>query len=239
MIRSNLFLLIFSLLLISCSSDPKTYKITDANKDKVVEEIKEMRGLTIEESRLLFTYLMRINMADALSQNKTNIVGKTVGDLISEQREFETSAKKREDESAKLAAEAKAKEEALSAELRKSINLAVYDKSFTPSNPSDGEYESYIVLRCTYRNTSGKDIRAFKGKILFTDLFDKQIFESGITIDDPIRAGATAKWTGTIKYNQFVDAHSALKNAELKNMKVVWNPISAIFTDGTQIGGTQ
>lgn len=92
------------------------------------------------------------------------------------------------------------------------------------------------MLKCAYENKSPKNVRAFRGSVRFTDLFDKEIGEVNLTIDDPIAAGAKETWTGTIKYNQFVDWHKALRNAELSNMKITWVPKSIIFDDGTQIG---
>lgn len=47
-----------------------------------------------------------------------------------------------------------------------------------------------------YENPSAKDIRAFKGTIVFQDLFGSPIYRVSVTISDPIKAGAQAKWNG-------------------------------------------
>jgi hypothetical protein len=70
----------------------------------------------------------------------------------------------------------------------------------------------------------------------FTDLFGKEIYDCGLTISDPIRAGEKANWDGSIEYNQFMGQHKAFRNAELKDMRIVWVPESILFEDGTQIG---
>ena len=230
---------VVALSIVACGKDPRTVRITEANKDKVVEEIKELKGLTVEESRLLFAFLMRHNLASGLGKTPPSLVGKTIGDLISEQSSFETDAKKREEEQARLAADAKAKEDALAAELRKAVNLTVFEKEFLGSNAMAGRYQDYITLKCAYENTSGKDIRAFNGSMRFTDLFDKPILESGLTISDPIKAGAKATWHGSIDYNQFIDSHRSLRNTDLKDMKVVWIPKSIIYADGSKVGKTE
>ena len=230
---------LLALSVVACGKDPRTVRITEGNKDKFVEEIKDLEGLSVDESRLLFAFLMRHNLASGLGKTPPSLVGKTVGDLISEQRTFETDAKKRDEEQARLAAEAKAKEDALAAELRKAINLTVFEKDFIGSNAMAGRFQDYITIKAAYENTSGKDIRAFNGSVRFTDLFDKPIFESGLTISEPIKAGAKATWEGTIDYNQFVDSHRSLRNADLKDMKIVWIPKSIIYADGTKVGKTE
>jgi hypothetical protein len=227
------------LSLAACSRDPKQVRVTEANQDKLMEEIKDDKGLTVDEARLLFTFLMRRGLVKGLGQSLPSIVGKTVGDLIADQRVFEADAKKRDAEQAKVATEAKGKEEAIASELRKALMLTVFEKDYAPSNAMAGRYQDYITIKCAYENTSGKDIRAFTGSVRFTDLFGKPVFETNLTVSDPIKAGAKATWNGAIDYNQFRDAHRSLRNAELANLKVVWLPKSIIYMDGTQAGKTE
>jgi hypothetical protein len=225
------------LLLVGCSGDRKT-TITEGNKDSILDQIKDSRSFTPDEVRLLLARQVRVAAAESLKQPAPAWVGKTLEEVIADERKFEQDAKVRQAEADRLAAEAKAKEEAAAAELRKAITLTVYDKGFIPSDPYNSRYEDYITLKCTYQNVSGKDIRAFTGSVRFADLFDKEILTSGLTIDDPIKANDKATWSGTIKYNQFRDAHQSFRNAELANMKVTWIPKSIIFADGTQLGGS-
>jgi len=125
---------------------------------------------------------------------------------------------------------ARAKENARSAELRQAVELTVIHKDFL-----EADYQKYITITVAYTNQSGKDIRAFQGKIQFTDLFGKEIYESGVTISDPIKAGASGTWHGSINYNQFLDADKALRSAELSDMKIIWKPLSVLFADGSKI----
>jgi len=237
--KHALALVAVALSLAACSGDPKQVRVTEANKDRLLEEIKDAKGLTVDEVRLLITFLMRRTLGAGLGQNPSPLVDKTVGDLIAEQRSFEADAKKRDEEQARLAAEAKAKEEALASELRKALNLTVFEKGYVPSDAMASRYRDSITIKCAYENTSGKDIRAFTGTVRFTDLFGKPIFESRLTVADPIRASAKATWIGSIDYNQFIDSHRSLRNTELANMKVVWLPKSIIYADGTQVGRTE
>jgi hypothetical protein len=216
---------------IGCSADPHKVKITNENKDKLLDEIKDMKGLTVGETRMLIGYFMRQGIGKAMGQPGPEMVGKTVGDLIKEQRDFESKAKTEEDRQNALAEEAKRREDARAAELRKAVNLTVYEKGFQKV-----DYQEYITIKCAFENTSGKDIRAFTGAVAFTDLFGKSIYESHLTISDPVKAGAKGTWDGSINYNQFISEESRLKNSDLKDMKVIWKPASILFADGSSIG---
>jgi hypothetical protein len=119
--------------------------------------------------------------------------------LIEEARKEAESEKTEADKQKRLAEEAKAKQEATAAELRKMIALAVYYKGSAPSNPSGGRYDAFITAKCTYENVSPRDIRAFKGALIFQDLFGSQIYQINLTISDPIKAGAKANWSGAVQ----------------------------------------
>jgi len=220
----------------ACARDLRTLRITEQNENSFMDSIQDSKQLTVGETRRLLAYQMRNGAAWALGGSPPSIVGKTVGDLISEERQFEEGAKKDAEVSGRLADEAKAREEAAAVELRKTVNLSVYQKSYRPADPDAGSYEDYVVIKCAYENTSGKDIRAFTGKLRFTDLFGSEIYQSGLTISDPIRTGAKTTWVGSIKYNQFVDEDVRLRNTDLKDMRVEWLPQAVIFADGSKIG---
>jgi hypothetical protein len=234
--RPTISIVIAALLFaaLSCSRDVHSYKITD--EKKAFEEIKDRKGLTVDEGRLLYAAAIRSNMGQALGGKASGLVGKTVGEVIDEQRKLETDEKARSAEQERLAVEAKAKQDARAAELRGTLTLSVFRKLFVPSNPMGGRYSDYVSISCAYQNKSAKNIRAFTGEIAFTDLFGKEIFSSNVTISDPVKAGATGQWEGSIEFNQFIDSHRRLRDTELKDMKIVWSPKSIIFEDGSVIG---
>jgi hypothetical protein len=225
------------LLLIGCSRDPHRFRVTEANKDTFMEQIKSMKGFTIEENRLLLAYMIRNSLGSTFGVAPTSMVGKTLSEIITDQRAFETDAKKREEEQARLAAEAKSKADARAAELRNSVSLTVFSKGFHESDPSSGDYQDRITIRCAYQNLSPKGIRAFTGTVRFTDLFGRPIYESGLTISDPIAPDAKGTWWGSIDFNQFMDEHRRLRDTALEDMKVEWIPVSIIFSDDTQMMG--
>jgi hypothetical protein len=50
---------ILGLGICSCSKGPRAVRITDRNKDTFMDEIKDMKGLTVDETRLLIAYQIR------------------------------------------------------------------------------------------------------------------------------------------------------------------------------------
>jgi hypothetical protein len=224
-----------ALLAVACSSD-RSITITEQNKDSVLDQIKDSKSFTPDEVRLLMARRMRVAVANSQRQPGPDWVGKTLAQVIEDERKLDQDAKAKQAEVDRLAAEAKAKQDAMAAELRKAISLAVYDKGFIPSDIQNSRFDDYITVKCAYENVSGKDVRAFTGAVRFADLFDKEIMEVNLTIQEPIKASDKATWNGTIKYNQFMDDHQSLKNAELANMKITWIPKSIIFADGSKLG---
>lgn len=122
------------------------------------------------------------------------------------------------------------------AKMREHIKFSVVDKGFKERDTQARQYSDYITFVCFYENAGKKDVRAFDGRVRFTDLFDKTIFETGITISDPINAGQKQEWRGEVEYNQFMRDHQLLAATKLENMKVQWIPRAIIFADGTKMG---
>ena len=221
-------------------SNPKNLRITPKNKETFLNEIKNSKGLTVEEVQLLTTYMMRYGLAEGLKgfnqgKNDLPLEGKTVGELINLQKKWMEDETAAEAQQKKLAEEAKAKEEAVKAELAKYLNLTVYDKGFLPSDLERGRYSDYLTVSVAYQNTSPKDIRAFQGTVIFQDLFGDKVMDLDLKITDPVKAGEKGQWKGSTHYNQFESEHTKFKNAELKDLKVVWVPEKIIFVDGTTI----
>ncbi|MDA9151726.1 hypothetical protein N9N85_03145, partial [Schleiferiaceae bacterium] len=116
------------------------------------------------------------------------------------------------------------------ARLQNAVMVTCFKKGYT-----EVDYQDYITYGFAIQNKSEQDIRAVKGEIMFTDLFDDEIKTLSFTYDQPIKAGATANWNATTDYNQFMDDDVRLKNKELKDLKIVWKPIKVIFQDGSTL----
>ncbi len=193
--------------------------------------------MSAEEKGLFLGYMMRAEVSSklpGLTGGKISWEGKTVGQMIEEQKKFKAHQKAEEAKAERLAAEAKAREEALAPELRKMINLSVY--SVKLKSMDEYNIRKMISIKCAYENTGAQAIRAFQGTIVFLDLFGDVIMKSGIKVTDPIAAGAKGEWEGGINYDELRDEHAKLANTDLKDMKIEWIPRTVIFEDGTKLG---
>lgn len=95
-------------------------------------------------------------------------------------------------------------------------------------------YRDVITFDLEIKNNLDKDVKAFMGTVTFYDLFDREIMPVTITYEDGVTAGATAKWEGSIDYNQFMDTHQRLAAIEFENVSVTSEIEQVIFTDGTK-----
>jgi len=214
-----------------CSGNVKDRQITEENKEKLFDEIKATKDLTVEEVGLLQAYVVRKGLGDVLAgKTPTLPVGMTIGGIINEQRKWIDDEKVREEAEKQKVAQAKAEEERQSKQLLDAIALTVFDKGYAKE-----DYQDYITIRTRFENTSGKDIRGFQGAVVFSDLFGSEIMPFRISEDVPLRVGESRRQGWNLKYNQFIDKHTKIRNTELANMKVEWKPEVILFADGTSL----
>lgn len=98
----------------------------------------------------------------------------------------------------------------------------------------EGEYgQDAITFTVSFSNDTGKNVRAFDGILEFTDLLGNEILNANLAVNDPVGAGTTLEWPGSIEYNQFVNKHRNLRNAEPQNIKIRFALQKVLFEDGT------
>jgi len=224
-------LICLGLLAIGCSNNVKNTRVTEQNKATVFQSIKDSKDLTVEEVGLLQAFIMRKGLGDALAGKTPELpVGMTIGEMIEDQRKWVADATKREADEKERVARARAEEEKQRRVLLDAITLTVFDKGY-----SEGEYQQYITIKTMYENKSGKDIRGFKGRVQFNDLFGVEIMPFNISEDEPLKARETKRQSWTLKYNQFIDQHVKLRNTPLESLKIEWKPQIILFADGTSL----
>lgn len=224
-----LFACFMGIFLVSCSN-VKDYKFSKDNKDQIIEKVKKSRDLTGEEVALLMAALLRSSLSGK------DFEGKTVGQIIEEQRKLAVEQESKEKEAKRLAEEALRKEAQVAAELSKYLMVTPFKKSFLKSDYRSGNYEDTITIGFVFENKGDKDIRAFKGTTVFKNLFGDKIKEIPLIYDQGIKSGEKKNWYGSLKYNQFMSEDQKLRNTELENMKFEWKSKAIMFKDGSKIG---
>lgn len=215
-------LIIFSsILLVACSS-PLEKKYSE---DTFEEDAKELRNeLDSTEAKLLLGSIFRLTM------QQEDLSKMTYGEILENGKAWKAEQERIEAEQKALQEKAAREEAERVARLQNAVMVTCFKKGYT-----EVDYQDYITYGFAIQNKSEQDIRAVKGEIMFTDLFDDEIKTLSFTYDQPIKAGATANWNATTDYNQFMDDDVRLKNKELKDLKIVWKPIKVIFQDGSTL----
>lgn len=113
------------------------------------------------------------------------------------------------------------------------FSVQLLRKGFMESNFQAGIPEDAIIFSVAFQNKTGKDIRAFDGRLTFMDLLDNTILGAKLAINDPVSAGSTMEWDGQLDFNQFIDRHQRLRSADQQNLKIAFEVKKILFTDGT------
>ncbi|MBU1564242.1 MAG: hypothetical protein KJ630_01270 [Proteobacteria bacterium] len=108
------------------------------------------------------------------------------------------------------------------------ITAALVKKGFYNGEYGRGE----ITFTVQFTSSTEKNVRAFDGVLNFTDLLDNEIMSAKLAVNDPVGAGHTFDWNGSIDYNQFMDKHQRLKSADQQNIKITFALRKILFEDG-------
>jgi len=113
------------------------------------------------------------------------------------------------------------------------LQVSMSAKGWTPSNPRGGEYDDFVTFKLMIKNISDRKIRAFDGILHVTDLLDNDIINLNVAINDPVSPTSPTTWPGTMLYNQFLEHHKALRNADFDNLKTNFQVHKVLYDDGT------
>jgi hypothetical protein len=231
-------LALVSVVAVKVLDNPRNLKLTEGNRTEVTAKVKEAGSISGEDKALFAAAIVRSEVSDALFGGHGGTAvswnGKTVGQVIDEQRKWSAEKKSEEDRQTALTAQAKAKQAQVQAELGKALVLSVVKKELVAADAYG--IGKNLSVRCAYQNTSSKDIRAFQGTVHFNDLFGDSIFKINIKVSDPVAAGEKGVWDGSMHFNEFIDGQKRLAATSLSDMKVEWSPRTLIFADGTTMG---
>src|SRR6266849_429929 len=217
----DLVLLCAIVFLCSSCSNIKSKKVTDENKDKIMSEISTSKDLTDNDRQSLAGYMMRLNLSTVFQGGKPSIpTGKTVGEMIEDQRKWVAEEAEKEKEE-KLAAEIAAKEAAL----RDLVTVALYNLRESNNSFMNG-FEARIAFKA-----GSKDIRAFEGNLALSDVLGNSLGEIPVKVLRPLKANAS----GTTDYGNLYMAFPELRGKHLEDIKAHWKPTKIMLADSTEL----
>lgn len=219
-------LLCAAMLVCSSCSNIKNEKVTDENKDKILNQISTSKDLTDGERQLLAAYVVRQNIGNIFGGGKPGLpTGKTAGEMIAEQRQWAAQEKTEEDRQKQLAAAVAAKQ----AEMRNVIGVALY--LFATHEEGD-DLTQYVEVGYAYENRSTKDVRAFEGEVAFKDILENDLARLRLKILTPLKAGQKTSVTERHSLS-YLGGLGDLRGKKLEDVKIAWRPQKILFADGT------
>lgn len=114
------------------------------------------------------------------------------------------------------------------------VTLELIRFGFTESGPANNyanDYSDWFDIVFAVNNTTDQDIRAVRGVADFEDLFGDVIWRVNLRISDPLQAGETITWNGSVDYRMFNDSHRRMKNMRSQDMTVVFREVEVIYED--------
>ena len=208
-------------MLLSCSN-PMGKKY---NEKTALEDLLAIgQGIDSTDYKLLAGSIFRLKLKDRKLEEMT------YSEILEDGKKWKIEQDKIETEQKALAEKAAKDEAERIKKLNESVIVTCFEKGY-----SEVDYQDYITYKFVILNKSDKDVRAVKGGITFTNLFDEKIKSLNFVYDKPIEAGKQVNWDANTEYNQFRSEDKTLKNKDLKDLKVVWNPEKILFEDGTTL----
>lgn len=228
-------LALFAIVLGTCTRvTQKT--VSSENLKAVTKEVAESK-LTDVEKTLYVSGVMRAELAGTFGLDESySIEGKTVDEIIAEQREFEARVKA-EEEAKKLAVEkAREKYRLLKEQLNKKVSVVMLDKTNVQKDWQRSIYSPMVQITFQITNSSDKPIRGIQGVTQFHDIFDNLVKEVGFTYDeDTIAPGEDVIWESVLEINEFLDEDQRFFSKDLDDLVFQFEPEQIVFADGEKL----
>lgn len=221
--KKALYLTLLASVLFACSNPMNK----EFNKDEWLIDMQTIRKegkADTTQIELLAGYIM------SSAFQEIPLDGKTYGQLLeeAEAKEFEREAERERQRI--LEEEARAEKEAKMKQLRETVEVGLVDKGYREIS-----YDQYLTYEFVFRNNSDKDIRGFNGTLVFNDIFGETIKRIRISYDEGIEARGKTNYSASTEYNRYMSEDSKLRNKDLEDIVMEWEPATIIFTDGTKL----
>ena len=225
MARTSTLLLVLWTAFLLPGCDPHKMRVTDQNRDGLVDSLRDNSKLSHEEKGLLGAYMARA---------KAEAPGKTVGELIEAQRDFDKQEQARQEAERRRVSDQQEKAARDRWQMQAALGWSVTDKRLLPKDAKAQRPEDLIVVDCQYDNRSGKAIAAFQGRLRFRDAYGEELFQADVKADTALPAGGRATFAAQKPFDAAKDAK--LRDLTPKSVIVDFVPRSVTLEGGTVLG---
>jgi len=108
------------------------------------------------------------------------------------------------------------------------IHIELLEKNLGPSHPLLND-QGKMIFSIKVHNHADRPVRAIKGTIIFTDLFDADVFRISVTINKKIEPQKNITWEGEMTYNCFNEAQSLFAGFAKDDMKLIFEEENIIY----------
>lgn len=209
------------------------------------EKGEQIRKIPEEDRKLLVGYLMANQLASKIGGAPDQVVGRTVGEVLTSAQKWKTEqeakaaeAKKREEEAAALAAKVEAEKKAIAERISKTVTVAVTGKRILPEDMYARRFEDQLSIQYAIENKGEKAIQLLKGQMHFLDAAGDKVGWIPLTFDQKVAPGQTLKTdTGRIwKLTSYGPKElSKIAHLPMDGMKTRFEAESVAFSDGEVI----
>jgi hypothetical protein len=128
---------------------------------------------------------------------------------------------------------------ALVEKMNSALTVTFLKKGYQAANWQAGTFQDLINLSFGFENKGQKGIVGFKGAAHFVDIFGDEIKSINLSYDESLPVGKAVRWTGSVKFNQFMDDDKKLRAAADDKIKFTFVPQTIIFADGEKLEAPQ
>ncbi len=231
-IKKVSLLLLLILIVAGCTNIKEKRYSTDIKDEVVSSESITEKELTLFNSA--------VKNAET---EKINLNGKKISEIISEEetrlekvkQEEEAERHRKEEEGRKRKEELVRIEKEKVEKLENTIQVSLDGKRTILKNTDEWRFSDIVEFDLSFKNTTDKEVRGFKGVVQIDDLFGDEIYRLKLSFDEGVGANQSKQWQGGMEVNQFMDSHTKLANTDFNNLQFNFDMETIIFSDGSTI----
>jgi len=223
-----------TLFCISCSNI-RNEQVTKSNVDTVGRDVANSK-LPDADKTAFIAAVLRSAMGAGSS-----IDGKTVGQIIDQEKQDEATQAAREQAQAALDAQAKTRADAAERAMASAVILSVYKINYVSMDPNwfetGGASEDQVKFYFNGSNQSTKTVRAFQGTMTIEDTLGNKVqdLQLKFTPNNDIPPHVTFDTAQTFDATGFGSDLTSLKTTPLSRLKLIWKPSKIVFSDGSSM----